>query len=344
MMHRSFILVAALVAVLALGSVAAYAYDSSREDKIANGITVAGFDVGGLSAAQARRLVKRELAEPLERPVVVSARGRRFTLSAKDAKLRADVRGMVDRALQRSRDGNIVSRVSRDLRGAEENVDVPPEVSHSTAAVKRLVARVKRSMDRPAKDARLNLPALKQVKERPGRSVKADVLRRRVESKLNVREGDRRVRAPLERIEPKVTRKQLADKYPTLLVLDRSSFQLKLYERLKLKKAYTVAVCADGFSTPVGLYHIQNKGVNVAWNVPNKPWAGSKAGTIVPGGSPENPLKARWMGIFAGAGIHGTDQTGSLGSRASHGCVRMAIPDVIELYPKVPVQTPIYIG
>ena len=56
---------------------------------------------------------------------------------------------------------------------------------------------------------------------------------------------------------------------------------------------------------------------------------------MVPGGSPENPLKARWMGIFDGAGIHGTDQVGSLGSAASHGCIRMAIPDVIELYHQV---------
>ena len=50
------------------------------------------------------------------------------------------------------------------------------------------------------------------------------------------------------------------------------------------------------------------------------------------------------MGIFNGAGIHGTDDTGSLGSAASHGCVRMAIPDVIDLYDRVDVGTPIYIG
>ena len=149
---------------------------------------------------------------------------------------------------------------------------------------------------------------------------------------------------PSERTRPKVTRSQLAGKYPTLLVVERSSFKLKLYQRLKLQKAYTVAIGADGFSTPAGLYRIQNKAVNAAWNVPNKPWAGSLAGTTVPGGSPQNPLKARWMGIFNGAGIHGTDQVGSLGTRASHGCVRMAIPDVIDLYPKVRVQTPIYIG
>ncbi len=68
------------------------------------------------------------------------------------------------------------------------------------------------------------------------------------------------------------------------------------------------------------------------------------AGTVVPGGVPENPLKARWLGIYDGAGIHGTDQTYSLGSAASHGCIRMAIPDVIELYDQVPVGAPIYIA
>jgi lipoprotein-anchoring transpeptidase ErfK/SrfK len=46
---------------------------------------------------------------------------------------------------------------------------------------------------------------------------------------------------------------------------------------------------------------------------------------------PQDSLKARWMG-FNGAGIHGTDDVGSLGSAASHGCIRMAIPDVVALY------------
>ena len=345
MKHRSFIFVAVFVAVLVFGAVGAYAYDSSRNDKIANGVTVAGVDVGGLNAAEARREVSRELSEPLTRPVIVTARGKKFTLSADDADLHADVGGMVDNALEQSRDGNIISRVVRDVRGAEENVEVPASVSYDRQAVQSLVGRVKRSLDRPAQDAKLNFPALTQVKEKPGFTVKANQLQRRIQSTLTVTgANDRQVGVPMRKIEPKVTRAQLASKYPTLLVVDRASFQLKLYKDLKLKKAYTVAIGQDGFSTPVGTYHIQNKGVNVPWSVPNKAWAGSKAGQVIPGGSPENPLKARWMGIFDGAGIHGTDEVGSLGSRASHGCVRMAIPDVIELYPQVPVKTPIYIG
>jgi len=49
------------------------------------------------------------------------------------------------------------------------------------------------------------------------------------------------------------------------------------------------------------------------------------------------------MGFNGGAGIHGTAEVGSLGSAASHGCVRMAIPDVIDLYDRVQVGDPIYI-
>jgi lipoprotein-anchoring transpeptidase ErfK/SrfK len=70
--------------------------------------------------------------------------------------------------------------------------------------------------------------------------------------------------------------------------------------------------------------------------------AGDLAGRVIPPG-PENPLKARWMGFNGGAGIHGTNDVGSLGNRASHGCVRMAIPDVKQLYAKVDVGTPVYI-
>jgi lipoprotein-anchoring transpeptidase ErfK/SrfK len=152
------------------------------------------------------------------------------------------------------------------------------------------------------------------------------------------------VRAPVRILKPKVTQAELAAKYPVVLVADRYNYQLRLYKDLKLQKSYTVAVGAVGFDTPAGLYHIQNKAIDPAWHVPNSDWAGDLAGTVVPGGTAENPLKARWLGIFNGAGIHGTDETYSLGHAASHGCIRMAIPDVIELYDQVPVGAPIYIA
>ena len=342
--QRSLIAIAAVVAALLIGAVAGYAYDSSNEDRIANGVTVAGVDVGGLSAAQARLRVKRLVAERLEQPVTVAHGSKEFTLSAKDAGLRTDVGGMVDEALEQSRGGTIISRVARDVTGGEEDARIKARVSYSKVATARLVARVRKALNRPAQDARVNFPSLSRVKEKEGMEVEAAKLRRQVEAAVVTATGDRQIAAPVRVTKPKVTTEQLADRYPAVIVVDRGGFRLSLYRNLKLAKTYKIAVGQAGLETPAGLYHIQNKAVNAAWHVPNSDWAGSLAGQVIPGGAPNNPLKARWMGIFAGAGIHGTDQVGSLGTAASHGCIRMAIPDVIELYDKVQVQTPVYIS
>ena len=344
MRHRWFILVAVLLLVLIGGSVAAFAYDSSRDDLIAEGVTIAGVDVGGMTTGEARRLVRRELQEPLERPISVFRGETRFTLSAEDAGVKADVGGMVDEALEASRDGSIFSRVARDVTGGEEDAQVPPRVTYSTSAVRDLVKRVRSKLNRPARDAEVDFPSLEKVKEQKGRRVRVASLEQRIAQALTVPGLERSVRAPVRIMKPKVTQAELAQEYPVLLVADRYNFKLRFYKNLSLQKEYTVAVGAVGFDTPAGLYHIQNKAVDPAWSVPNSDWAGELAGTTVPGGVPENPLKARWLGIFDGAGIHGTDQTYSLGSAASHGCIRMAIPDVIELYDQVPVGAPIYIA
>jgi lipoprotein-anchoring transpeptidase ErfK/SrfK len=344
MRKNSVIALTVVVAVLLLGAVAAVAYDSSNDDHIAKGVTVAGVDVGGLSRGDAQTRVKERVAARLEQPVTVTHGDKRFSLSAEDAGLHTDVGGMVDAAIAKSRSGNIFSRVARDVTGGEENADVKARVSYSQAAAAHLVTRVSKGVNRPAQDARLNFPSLTKVQEKDGVEVDASKLGRMVNAALVTATGSRTVEAPTKITKAKVTRDQLADRYPAILILDRNGFKLTLYKHLRLAKSYTVAVGQQGLETPAGLYHIQNKAVNAAWHVPNSPWAGSLAGTVVPGGSPDNPIKARWMGIFDGAGIHGTDEVGSLGHAASHGCVRMAIPDVVELYPQVPVQTPIYIS
>src|SRR4051794_41176161 len=120
MRQRSFILVAVTVALLIVGAVAAYAYDSSRDDRIANGVTVAGVDVGDMTVAEAKLKLNHELADSLQKSVTVKFRHRRFKLTARQAELRADVDGMAGDALHQSRDGTIISRVARDVTGGEE--------------------------------------------------------------------------------------------------------------------------------------------------------------------------------------------------------------------------------
>jgi lipoprotein-anchoring transpeptidase ErfK/SrfK len=343
MRQKSFIFVAALLLALVGGAVAAYAYDSSRDDVIAKGVSIAGVDVGGMKVSDARAIVAQELRAPLEKPISVVHAGRRFTLSSQDAGVHADVQGMVDEALASSRDGTIFSRVARDITGGHENAQVPPRVTYDQGAIDQLVKRVSTRLNRQARDAEIDFPEMKKVKEQNGVAVQAHLLSQRLAQALTVPGVGRRVKAPVRVTHAKVTQADLAHKYPVVLVADRTKFQLRLYKQLTLVKSYTVAVGAVGFDTPAGLYHIQNKAVDPTWTVPHSAWAGDLAGKVVPPG-PDNPLKARWMGIFDGAGIHGTDETYSLGHAASHGCLRMAIPDVIELYDQVPVGTPIYIA
>jgi lipoprotein-anchoring transpeptidase ErfK/SrfK len=140
-----------------------------------------------------------------------------------------------------------------------------------------------------------------------------------------------------------VTTDQLAAKYPVYLTIDRANFQLQLWKDLKPAASYSIAVGQQGLETPAGTYSIDDKQVNPSWHVPDSAWAGDLAGQVIPPG-PQDPLKARWMGFYNGAGIHGTDDVASLGTAASHGCIRMSVPDVIELYDQVPLGTPIYIG
>src|SRR5215208_1106949 len=347
MHRRSLVLVAILVVALLAAAGGVYAFDKGKEGQIAEGIKVNGVDVGGLSASAARSKLRTALLEPLNRPVTARYDGKAFKLTPSQAQIGVDIDGSVERALARSREGDILSRTWREVRGSPILTDIAAKVSYSRPAVRRLVARVQRKLDREPVDASVDLES-GSVEPKPssdGRAVRAARLRRDVERELLDAGARRVVRVRTTTVKPEVTTAELADKYPAVLIVNRGAFKLTLYKNLKPAKTYGVAIGQIGLETPAGLYHIQNKAVNPAWTMPDSDWVAPKdRGKIVPRGTPENPLKARWLGIFDGAGIHGTDAESSIGTAASHGCVRMRIPDVVELYDQVPVGAPIYIA
>jgi lipoprotein-anchoring transpeptidase ErfK/SrfK len=346
MRHRLFIFVAVLVAALLLGAVAVYAYDRSRDDLIVGGVRIAGIDVGGMRVAKARAAIREQLAAPLQRRVTVRYRDLRFRMSARRARLHVDVDGMVDEALERSRKGSVVSRAFRGLTGGSVEAQIPARISYSSRAVHRLVEKVSGTVDRPARDATISysLTGFAKTPSRDGVRLRARRLERALRSELVLPAADRVVQASSKVVKPKVTTADLDSQYPYFITVDRSNFKLRFFKSLQLVKTYKIAVGRVGLETPAGLYHVQDKQIDPAWHVPNRDWAGDLAGKVIPGGRSDNPLKARWLGIYNGAGIHGTDNLSSLGSAASHGCIRMAIPDVEELYDDVPVQTPVYIA
>jgi lipoprotein-anchoring transpeptidase ErfK/SrfK len=343
--RKTQIAVVVTVLVVALGAAGAYAYDSSQKDKIADGVHIAGVDVGGLTEEEAAELVQRRLLAPLRHSLRVSFDGKKWELPGAKLKVRADLDEAVEEAVADSQDGGLPGRLVRYVTGEEVAKSISPRVTYSKRAVNRFVRHVAEAINREPRNADVQASgdSLEVVAGEYGRKLRDNKLTADLNAAVLNGTAPHTIVAEVHPTKPEVTKKEVAAEYPSYLTLDRASFTLRLWEHLKLAKTYTVAVGMEGLETPEGLYAIQEKEENPTWHVPDSAWAGSLAGQDIPPG-PANPIKARWMGIFEGAGIHGTEETYSLGSAASHGCVRMAIPDVEELYDRVEVGTPIYIG
>lgn len=343
---RFLVLVTLSGAFAAAGAVVLYTYGSTRPE-IAPGTRVAGVDVGGLDRAAAESKVQTALQPRLEQSVVIEGGSHKFKVSATMVKLAVDVPSLVDEAVQASA-GNPVEKGWHHLFGALDPIEIPLTLKADERALERRVLEVAKQLYLAPRAAAVvpdqTATRLLLRKERPGREVDPAELSRTVLREMTSPDGPEAVAVTFRLIQPEVTVASLEERYPVYLLVSKDTLELRLFEKLKLVKTYRVAVGSPEWPTPEGHYQIQNKAVDPAWSVPDSAWAGDLAGQVIPGGSPENPLKARWMGIYDGAGIHGTDNVASLGSAASHGCVRMAVPDVVELYERVPVGTPIFIA
>src|SRR4051794_25861586 len=153
-MHQKVLI--ALVALLTLGlllAVGVWAYDDAQKDKIAPGVEVGGVDVGGRDADAARKVIEQKVVAPLKQPVVVSYNGDDYTLSPKALHEHADVDGMVQEAIDRSRQGNILDRVSRYATGGDVDDDLEPRVGYDKSAVKDFVHELADRIDQEPVDA-----------------------------------------------------------------------------------------------------------------------------------------------------------------------------------------------
>jgi lipoprotein-anchoring transpeptidase ErfK/SrfK len=341
--------VIAVVAIALLGGSGAYAldrYDESRADVIAEGVTVAGIDVGELTVADARRALRREIEQRLEIPLTLTHGKRRFVVEPQLVDASTNLDAALRAALAESREGNFFTRSFRDLTGRELDRELALRVDYSRDAVGRVVDGIRRALDRPAREAKadVSLAGVRIRSSDTGVAVRPRVLRNALVGRLARPETSRTFPVPARTLKPKVTTAELTKRYRYFIAVNRGQRTLRFYVRLKLRKTYSVGIGRIGFETDAGLYEIETKAADPAWYVPDRPWAGDLAGQVIPAGDPRNPIKARWMGFWDGAGIHGTADEASIGTAASHGCIRMTRRDVIDLYDRVPLRTPLYIS
>ena len=304
------------------------------EKRIAAGVTAGGIDVSNLTLPEAGARLQETAGPALRRTVTVRIGGHTMRLTMRSIRLSFDAERSARRAYQAGRTAT-----------PGVPVDVPLAVFFRRVPIREFVERVDERVRIAPRDAyiRITLKRILKRASRPGRALDATALRAAIEATVISPSAERVLRPGRKAVRAKIGLADLPRRHKTILTVDRNNFKLRLFKRLKIAKTYGIAVGAAGYDTPTGLYSITNKAVNPAWSAPDKPWAGLYRGRTVPGGAPDNPLKARWLGIVNGVGIHGTGDPGSIGSRASHGCIRMRVSDVIDLYPRVPVGTPVLI-
>jgi lipoprotein-anchoring transpeptidase ErfK/SrfK len=115
------------------------------------------------------------------------------------------------------------------------------------------------------------------------------------------------------------------------ILVDKSQFMMYvLYEGCPFK-SYKITTGAPHKETPVTRFVVGNKNPKPAW------WPPADTGVKgpVPYGDPRNPLGEWWISLehdlHHGIGIHGTNDPGSIGTKASNGCVRMVNKEVVEV-------------
>ena len=304
---------------------------SAAPERFPPAAKIAGVAVGGLGPYGARVELERQLGPVYESPITVRVRHRRFPLPTARIGQKVLYIDMVHAAY------------AQLALGRPVRVKLMRRFDKRTLAL--AVARLGRPFYRPSRNARVRfgITRMRLRRAHTGRLLDSRELRRKLAAELRTPTGKRRVWGHVRWTRPAVTRHVLRVRYRTFVTVSRPGRTVRLFKRLHLARRYTVAVGAAGYDTPAGLHHVLSKQVNPTWYVPNRAWAGSLAGQTIPPGDPRNPLKARFISIGGGVGFHGTADLASIGQAASHGCIRMTVHDVISLYNRVSVGTPVLI-
>jgi lipoprotein-anchoring transpeptidase ErfK/SrfK len=292
--------------------------DAAPPVLVPRGVTLAGIPLGGMSAEQAQAALRPAFARPV-------------TLFYGDRHWR----------LRPSRFGGksaIAEGVAEALR-AREGAALDLTTSVDVDAVHRFVSAVDKRISYPAKDAELVglVDLVPQIKEgRPGVQVLRALTTQRIVRAMQS-PSPRRARVAIKTVIPEKT---LAN-FGAVIVIRRGANELRYYQRDHLVRTFGVATGQAIYPTPTGTFSIVDKQLNPWWRPPDSPWAKGLA-PIPPG--PGNPLGTRWMGLSApGVGIHGTPDDASIGYSASHGCIRMHIPDAEWLFHHVEIGTQVVI-
>ncbi|HEY3210768.1 MAG TPA: L,D-transpeptidase family protein [Actinomycetota bacterium] len=333
------VILALLIAGVAGTAFAAYRYDQARAGRILPGITIEGVPVGEMTRAQALKAVSAKIQETLSSHITVQAAGKDWDRTLADLGLAADVESPVDQALRLSASYSWLSRTYRRI--ADKPIFRSFDVSYTLGQdpLQQFVDQVGEALAVAPRNASYGLAGgkIQKTHAKSGRALRPklslELLRDAIINRLPA------VELPVRTVRPKVTNQKVGK----AIIVNLSSNTLTLLDSFKSVKTYGVATAMRGYLTPPGSWHVIAKVMNPTWHNPAPDTWGKGEPLVIPPG-PNNPLGTRALYLDApGIRIHGTPADYSIGTYASHGCIRMHIPQSEALYPLVPVGTPVFI-
>jgi lipoprotein-anchoring transpeptidase ErfK/SrfK len=288
---------------------------------IAPGVNVAGVKVGGLTSEPARTRIEKSFGRPL--PLRYGKK--RWRISPRYLGTSAAIDDAVAEALR-----------------ARARTRISLKVSAARPRIRRYVQRLERLFAREPISAAVvgvdggGRPIFSDAV--PGLAIRKEAMTKAIAHMLRT---NQRLPVPLltTPVPPRVT----PENFGPVIVIRRESKRLTLFDGPRTVRTFKIATGTSEYPTPLGNYSIATMQRDPWWiPPPNSDWARGKE-PIPPG--PGNPLGTRWMGTTAPlVGIHGTPDAASIGYSASHGCVRMHVPDAEWLFERVHVGTPVLIA
>jgi len=337
----ALIVFAAVTFVVAGVAYAGFRYEDARSDRAMPGVRIGGVDVGGMDRVQMEAALRPVVAELLDRPLRILAGSEVLTRTAASLGASVDTGPAIDEALRRTASMSWPTRLYRHVLGRSTPQEIPLTVDFRSEPLSAFVRGSAADVARPAVDASMEVTDAGKLvvhHDRPGLALDARAARAALTAALH---DDRSaVVLPTKAVEPTIREGDLG----TTIVVRLSKLRLFLYQGTRLVKSYPVAAGRIGvYDTPQGHWVITAKRMNPTWYNPALDSWGAGEPAVVPPG-PGNPMGPRALNLSVGLiRIHGTNDESSIGHFVSHGCVRMHNADVIDLFDRVEVGTPVVI-
>ncbi len=330
------LVVAGMLALLVLSLLGTDLYFSGNVFK---GTNVAGVYVGGMSRDDAIEHLRQELdLEALNSNVVLQFGEKTWELPLYRIGAYVDLNESVDQALDMAKQVPFYSRWLKrfTFQSMDQRVDLV--VRYEPQALDSFLKEMQASIDsEPVNaDIRLEKGRLAFSNSRDGWKLDIDQARQAVLRTLS--SPERIAELNIAVAKPEISDDQMGK----VITVDLTHHQLTLYSNMQVEKQYPIACGTASYPTPKGTFKITYKDANPTWVNPGSAWAASMPPFIPPG--PGSPLGTRALATSAsGVLIHGTYSSGSIGTSASHGCIRMLIRDSEDIFPRVPVGIPVLI-